>query len=97
MWKLAPQYAEAKANRIHLEEFTRTLKATLMKASGVDAIGAQEREAYAHPDYRTHLDGLRAAVEAEETLRWRLVASQTAVDIWRSQNAANRMIDRSAA
>jgi hypothetical protein len=96
MWKLAPQYAQAKAERVYLEEYRKTLKATLMKGCGLDAIGAQEREAYAHEDYATHLQGLRAAVEAEEALRWRLVAAQAAIEVWRSTEASNRNMDKAA-
>lgn len=95
MWKLAPEYAQAKANRIYLEEYRKTIKAQLMKDSGLESIGAQEREAYAHDDYKAHLEGLRSAVEVEETLRWRLVSAQAAVDVWRSQESSARMIDRS--
>lgn len=97
MWKLAPQYASAKATRIYLEEFSKSLRAGIMKACGETTVAAQEREAYAHQEYLKHLDGIRAAVEEEEKLRWRLVSAQTAVDIWRTQQASNRMIDRSAA
>lgn len=97
MWKTAPQYAQAKANRVYMEEFRKTLKARLMKGCGLDAIGAQEREAYAHEDYSRHLEALRQAVEQEETLRWRLVSAQAAVEVWRSQEASNRAIDRAAA
>jgi hypothetical protein len=97
MHDAAPQYAKAKANRVYMEEFRKTLKAQLMKACGVDAIGAQEREAYAHVDYLKHLEALRAAVHEEEHQRWRLVYAQAAIDVWRSQNASNRNIDRSAA
>lgn len=97
MWKLAPLYAQAKADRVYCEEYRKTLKATLMKGCGLDAIGAQEREAYAHADYARHLEGLRTAVEAEETLRWRLVSAQAAIDVWRSQNASNRNMDKAAA
>jgi hypothetical protein len=94
MWKLAPEYAAAKANRVFLEEFTKSKRAVLMKSCGESAVNAQEREAMAHPDYLVHLEGLKAAVEKEETLRWQLVSSQAAVDVWRSQNASNRNIDR---
>ncbi len=97
MWKLAPEYAKAKAERVYLEEYSRVLKATLMKQWPDLAVNGQEREALAHPDFRTHLEGLQVAVEREEMLRWRLTSAQTAVDVWRSQNAANRMIDRAAA
>ncbi len=96
-WELAPRYANAKGERVYLEEYRKTLKATLMKACGESAIGAQEREAYAAPEYAQHLAGLQAAVEAEETLRWRLVAAQAAVEVWRSQEASARAMDRAAA
>jgi hypothetical protein len=93
LWTLAPKYAKAKAERVYLEEFRKTKKAMLMqRAEG--ALGFQEREAYADPEYITFLAGLRSAVEAEETLRWQLVSAQAAIDVWRSQNASNRQIDR---
>lgn len=87
----AKKFAQAKADRIYLEEYRKSLKAILMKQSMEMAIGAQERDAYAHPDYVELLKGLRAAVEAEEKLRWDLVAAQARVEVWRSQEATNRM------
>lgn len=97
LWNLAPKFAAARAERIYLEEFRKSLKSIKMKESGLDAIGAQERDAYAHPEYLAHLQGLRSAVELEETLRWRLISAQTAVEVWRSQKASNRMIERATA
>lgn len=93
----APKLAQAKANRVYLEEFRKSLKARLMKSCGAEAIGAQEREAYAAPDYIAHLEGLREAVQAEEELRWMMVAAQAKVDVWRSLNASNRAMDRAVA
>jgi uncharacterized protein YnzC (UPF0291/DUF896 family) len=87
MVKNAEIFAQAKAQRIYLEEFRKSLKATLMKGSLEDTIGAQEREAYAHQDYKNLLLGLREAVEIEERLRWKLVAAQTRVEVWRSEQA----------
>lgn len=83
-------FAKAKAQRIYLEEYRKSLKAILMKRSMETAIGAQEREAYAHEEYRELLDGLRDAVQEEEELRWSLVAAQARVEVWRSQEASNR-------
>jgi hypothetical protein len=40
------------------------------------------------------LDGLKEAVEEAERLRWMLVAAQARIDVWRSQEASNRNIDR---
>jgi len=96
MWDNAPKLAMAKASRVYMEEFRKTLKAKLMKSSGVDAIGAQEREAYAHPDYEAHLKALEEAVHQEELLKWRMVTDQASVEVWRSQEASNRAIDRAA-
>lgn len=93
----ATRLAQAKANRVYLDEFRKTLKARLMKSCGHEAIGAQEREAYAHDSYAQHLKALEAAVEAEESLRWLMVAAQAKVDVWRSLNASNRAIDRASA
>lgn len=93
----AIKLAQAKANRVYIEEMRKTIKARLMKSSGQEAIGAQEREAYAHDSYAQHLLALQAAVEEEEAFRWLMVAAQAKVDVWRSLNASNRAIDRAAA
>ena len=90
----APKYAEAKAQRIYLEEFRKTKKALLMKdalARGIDSGIAQEREAYAHYEYQELLLGLQAAIEKEETLKWKLTAAQMKSDIWRSEQASERL------
>jgi hypothetical protein len=94
MAETAPKYAKAKAERVYLEEFRKSKKAVLMQAHGEKPIGAQEREAYAHPEYIGLLAALQVAVEAEETLRWMLVAAQTRVEVWRSTEASNRTIER---
>ncbi len=90
----AKKFAQAKADRLYLEEYRKSLKAMLMKRSMEGAIGAQEREAYAHPEYIELLKGLKVAVEIEEKLRWDLIAAQARVEVWRSQEATNRMETR---
>jgi hypothetical protein len=94
LYNTAPLYAEAKGQRVQLEEFRKSKKAMLMKSSGVEAIGAQEREAYAHPEYVELLDGLRQAVVNEETLRWQLEAAKARIAIYQTMSANNRAIDR---
>ncbi len=94
MFREASAYAKAKAERVYLEEYRKSKKAILMQNHSEKPIGAQEREAYAHPEYLALLIALRTAVEAEETLRWSLVAAQTRVEVWRSQEASNRAQDR---
>jgi hypothetical protein len=95
--KNSEQFARAKAERIYLEEFRKSKKALLMQKHREESIGAQEREAYAHPEYKELLEGLREAIEREEKLRWDLVAAQARVDVWRSLEASNRREGRAVA
>jgi hypothetical protein len=94
--KHAGKFANAHAERIYIEQYRKSLKAMLMIKSGNKVISAQERDAYAHQDYRDLLDGLRAAVEVEEKLRWDLIAAQARIEVWRSQEATNRTQDKLA-
>ena len=89
----APKYAKAKAERIYLEEFRKTKKALLMKVAmemGYESAAAQEREAYAHPEYDELLKGLAVAVEQEELLRWKLTAATIKGELWRTESANER-------
>ena len=93
------RYAQAMANRVYVEEMRKTMKAELCKealSTGIEAVNAQEREAYSHPDYKQHLLAIKEAIEEEERLRWLLVAAQARIDVWRSMEASNRMVDKAA-
>lgn len=92
--QMAPKHAQAKANRVYLEEFRKPLKAMIMREHLGLPLAAQEREAYADPRYVAHVDATKGAIEDEELLRWRMVAAQLRVEVWRSQNANNRNQDR---
>ncbi len=86
-------YASAKANRVYLEEYRKSKKAILMQQAekeGHTSAAAQEREAYANPEYKELLDGLKEAVEAEESLRWMLIAAQAKVECWRTLESNKR-------
>jgi len=90
-------YAQARAERIYMEELRKTIKAELCKTAlhhGFDAVNAQEREAYSDPIYRKHLLAIKEAVAAEEQLRWMLIAAQARIDVWRSIEASNRVQDK---
>ena len=92
--KKAGEFAKAKAQRVYLEEFRKSKKALLMSECLEKAANAREQYAYAHKDYQALLEGLRAAVEVEEELKWQLVAAQARVEVWRSEQATNRATDR---
>lgn len=89
----AKAYAKAKAERIYLEEFRKTKKALCMRAaeaSGTSSISAQERDAYADPEYVELLEALKAATEREEALRWLIVSAQAKIEVWRTIEANKR-------
>ena len=96
IYRESPLYAKAKADRVYLEQFRKSKKAILMGQCTEKAAVAREQYAYAHEEYVALLAGLREAVEIEETLRWRLVAAQAKVEIWRTESANNRNMDRAA-
>lgn len=92
--KNAGKFAEAKAQRIYLEEFRKTKKALLMNESTEKAANAREQYAYSHPDYQELLSGLKAAVAIEEDLKWKLEAARLRIKIWKTQSFADRQQDR---
>ena len=94
--KNASLFAKAKSDRVYLEEFRKSKKAMLMKdslKSGVEAANAQEREAYADPEYVQLIKGMALAIEKEETLKWEIEAARLDIEIWRSREATNRTQD----
>ena len=95
--KNAGKYAKAKAERVYLDEFRRSKRALLMQEAelhGYETSAAQERQAYSHTEYIELLQGLKIAVEVEEKLRWQMVAAQMKIDLYRTEQANNRFIDK---
>jgi hypothetical protein len=93
IFKHGKRFAKAKAERVYLEEYRKSKKAILMQqaqVNGHQTAAAQEREAYADPEYAALLQGLKAAVEAEEEIRWGLVAAEARIGVWRSREASSR-------
>jgi len=92
--KHSEEYAKAKAKRVYLDEFRKSQKAILMMRSTEETLGAREAWAYSHPEYLEVLSGLREAVEIEEKLRWDLIAAQARIEVYRTQSANNRFVDK---
>jgi hypothetical protein len=94
MIKNAKAYAQAKAKVTYLEQFRKSKKAILFASAMGNTIADKESYAYSHPEYLELLEGLKAAVEEAERLRWMLVAAQARIDVYRTQEASNRSLDR---
>ena len=81
----ADKAAKSRADRLYLEDFTKHLKAKLMKEHIEETLGAQEREALADPQYLAHLEALKIAIHDDEKNRFLREAAQVKVEVWRSQ------------
>lgn len=65
-----------------------------MKESTETTMAGKEMDAKAHPDYIALLDGIRVAQEREVTLKWQMDSAKITVEIYRTESANNRTIDR---
>jgi hypothetical protein len=86
----APKAARARAERVYMEEYRKTVKSNVMQQHLDKALAAQEREAYASEEYKTHLEAMRDAIQADELNRWGMVAATATLDAWRTENANRR-------
>jgi len=82
--------AQAKANRIYVEEYRKVIKAKLMKEHGSMSAVLQEREAYADPRYVEHLEAIKQAVEIDEGHRFLRSAADAKIEAWRTQSSNTR-------
>lgn len=90
----AEDAAKARAEKVYLEEFSRSLKATMMQrfASGGASLGAQERDALASRAYVDHLADLKIAVENDAKHQFLRAAAIAKVDAWQTMSANKRAV-----
>jgi hypothetical protein len=94
IWKNAATLGKATADRSYLEAFLKSKLALLMKESTESSFVGKEMEAKAHPDYIALLHGIKIAQEQEVTLKWQMESAKISVEIYRTESANNRTIDR---
>lgn len=82
--------AQAKANRVYVEEYRKVIKAQLMKENGTLSGILQEREAYADARYIAHLEAIKQAVEIDEQHRFMRAAADAKIEAWRTQSSNSR-------
>lgn len=86
-------FAEYKSKRIALEQYRKVMKARQMKqaqAAGISSITAQEREAYASPEYEEVIDALEFASRKETELYWKMKLFDIESQVWRTEQANKR-------
>jgi hypothetical protein len=90
----APKYAEAKSQRVYLENFLKVKKAQLMQDCKNEPVSRAESYALAHPDYLVIVNGIKIAMLEEEKLKYFLEAARLRAEIWRTTEASNRNQER---
>jgi hypothetical protein len=86
----AKEAAEAKAHRLYMVEYRKTMKANVMQLHLDKPLAAQEREAYRSEEYIAHLDALKQAITNDVFFEWGRVAAEATIEAWRTQNANRR-------
>ena len=86
----ADEASQARANRVYMEEYRKSLKAMIMKEHTQLPVSAQEREAYADKRYLSHLLGLQQSVKEDEYRRFLRVPADAKIEAWRSFQANYR-------
>jgi hypothetical protein len=82
--KEAVPAANARADRLDLEEFTKVIKAEEMKKSSGSSAAAREMDALASEAYKVHLRGLKEAVAEDERYRRLAEVAQARIEVWRT-------------
>src|SRR6202000_420536 len=88
----ASEAAQARAERIYLDEYSKALKAKLMSEHKEKPLGAQEREALDSDAYATHLEALKIAIEIDEKNRYMRAAAEAKIEAWRTQSSNIRAL-----
>jgi hypothetical protein len=83
---------QVKSNFVHLDRFTKVIRAKLMHQSKEKTVSAQENYAYAHPEMLEHLEGLREAEKQWEEIRWKRDSIMAKSEAWRTQCSNTRAL-----
>ncbi len=84
--------AQARANRLYLEQFLKSKRAVLMVSAPAGSVAAQEVHALAHPDYLAALDGYKVAVEHDETFRFKREAASARIEAYKTASFMERAL-----
>jgi hypothetical protein len=85
--KNATPAAKARAERVYMEAYSKSLKSILMNASPEQTESGKERWAYSNSEYLKHLDALKASVLEDERNRFLTAAAEAKIECWRSMSA----------
>lgn len=86
----AVEAAQARANRLYLDDYSRILRGSIMAEHLAEPVNAQERWAYSDIRYRNHLEGLKQAIFEDEKHRFLREAADAKIRAWQTMKATLR-------
>ena len=89
--ELAPQYAAAKAASFQSQEWKKTQRALLYSKAVGKTVADKEHWVAIQDEVRLANEGIAAAIQNEERLRWELKQAELRIEIWRTQQASARL------
>lgn len=87
----AGKASQARANRVYMEAWVKTVKAQEQAKHAGSSVAAGEIQALTSDAYMKALDALREAVRVDEEYRFLREAANAKFEYWRSQEASRRM------
>jgi hypothetical protein len=90
----ASKYAKAYSRRIALEHYIKAEKSIQMIASNQPSISGKEMEAQASNGFSAKVAELEAAAYEEKLYYNQIKAKELEIEIYRTESANNRTIDR---
>lgn len=86
----ARAHAQARAERVYMEEYRKVMKAQIMNEVMNEPEHKRESRAYADPRYIAHLDAMRTAIQKDEEGRFLREAASATFEAYRTQEATRR-------
>lgn len=86
--------AAARAAHEYMDALTKSVLADLMSQSNETSVSARENWARTQPEFKEHLE--KVGRFAKDAYRWRqrYAAAEAKIEIWRTQNANARAMER---
>ncbi len=82
--------AQARAERLYMEQWIKTVLAQEQAKSAGGSVAASEIQARDSDAYKAALEAYRDAIQADEEFRFRREAASAKLEAWRSQSANER-------
>ena len=83
-----------RAERLYMEQYVKTVKATIQSEQQGVSAAAAEIVALASPRYLSILQAYRTAIEKDECNRFLIAASEAQIEAWRTQESTRRAEQR---